>query len=84
MGMGAPNSHKEIRVIKYLYHKTFLSTVMLKEYQPLTLYALCKWGHFDRVKPTLKMLLASWTFYKIKMGLRSLNAENLGSVDQRA
>ena len=45
---------------------------------------LCsKWGHFDRVKPILKILLVSWTFYIVEKGFKSLNAENLGSVGQR-
>ena len=41
-------------------------------------------SHFDRAKPTLKMLLASWNIYKIEKRFRSLNAKNLGSVSQRA
>ena len=45
---------------------------------------LLKWGQFDRANPTLKMLLASWTFYTILKGFRSFNAENLASVGQRA
>ena len=43
-----------------------------------------KWGHFDGAKPTLKILLASWAFYTVLKGFRILNAENLGSVGQRA
>ena len=30
------------------------------------------------------MLLASWNFYTVWKGFRSLNAKNLGSVGQRA
>ena len=46
---------------------------------------LCrKLGHFDRVKPILKILLASRTFYTVEKGFRSFNAENLGFVGQRA
>ena len=48
------------------------------------LNSLWKWGHFDRAKSTLKILLASWTFKKILKGYRSLDAENLESVGQRA
>ena len=48
------------------------------------LNSLWKWGHFDRAKPTLKLLLASWTFHSFLKRFRSFNAENLGSVDQRA
>ena len=40
--------------------------------------------YFDRVKSTLKMLLASWTFWTVEKGFRSFNAENLGSIGQRA
>ena len=43
-----------------------------------------KMWSFDRAKPTLKLLLASWTFYSFLKGFRSFNAENLGSVGQRA
>ena len=43
-----------------------------------------KWGHFDRVKSTIKMLLASWTFCTVLNQNRSFNAEDLGSVGQRA
>ena len=45
---------------------------------------VCKWGHFDRAKPNLKLLLASWTFYSFLKGFRSFNAENLKSAGQRA
>ena len=45
--------------------------------------SLCKWGHFERAKTTLKMLLASWAFYSFLKGFRSFNAENLGSIGQR-
>ena len=48
------------------------------------LKALWKWGHFDKAKPTFKMLLASWTFDIFVKRIRSFNAENLGSVEQRA
>ena len=46
--------------------------------------SLCKWGQLKRAKPILKMLLASWAFYIILKGFRSFNAENVGSVGQRA
>ena len=46
--------------------------------------ALCKWGHFERTKPTFKVLLASWTFYSFLKEFRSFNAENFGFVGQRA
>ena len=32
-------------------------------------YALCKWGHFERAKPTLKILLASWFLIYFLKGL---------------
>ena len=47
-------------------------------------HSLCKWGHFERAKPTLKMLLASWFLVCFFKRFRCLNAENLGSVSQRA
>ena len=45
---------------------------------------LCKWGDFERAKTTLKMLLASWFLVCFFKRFRSFNAENLGSVGQRA
>ena len=47
-------------------------------------YLLSKWGHFDRAKPTLEIMLASWTFGTVLKGFRFFNTENLGSVGQRA
>ena len=45
---------------------------------------LCsKWGHFERSKPILKILLASWTFDTVEKKIISLITENLGSVGQR-
>ena len=41
-------------------------------------------GYFKRAKPTLKMLLGSWTFNTVLKGFRSFNAKNFGSVGQRA
>ena len=46
--------------------------------------SLCKWGHFERAKTTLKMLLASWFLMCFLKRFRSLNTKNLGSVGQRA
>ena len=43
-----------------------------------------KWGHFDRVNSTFKMLLFSWNFDTVFKKIRSFDAENLGSVDLRA
>ena len=43
-----------------------------------------KWGHFDRVNLTFKMLLASWNFDTVFKRFRSFNAKNLRSVGQRA
>ena len=45
---------------------------------------LCKWGDFERAKTNFKMLLASWFLVCSLKRVRSLNAENLGSVDKRA
>ena len=50
----------------------------------LTKQILLKWCHFERAKPTLKILLAFWTFDRLWNGIRSLNAENLDFIDQRA
>ena len=50
----------------------------------LTKWILLKWGHFDRAKPTLKIMLVSWTSCRILKGFRLSNAENLESVGQRA
>ena len=48
-------------------------------------YAGEKWHpYFNGAKPTLKILLASLAFYTVFKGFRILNAENLGSVGQRA
>ena len=43
-----------------------------------------KWGHFDRVNFTFKMLRSSWNFDTVFKKIRSFDAENLGSVCQRA
>ena len=43
-----------------------------------------KWGHFDRVNSTFKMLLSSWNFDTVFKKIRSFDAKNLNSVDLRA
>ena len=43
-----------------------------------------KWGHFDGVNSTFKMLLFSWDFDTVFKKIRSFDAENLSSVDLRA
>ena len=43
-----------------------------------------KWGHFDRVNFAFKMLQSSWNFDTVFKKIRSFDAENLGSVCQRA
>ena len=45
---------------------------------------LCKWGHFERVKTTRKILLVSWFLVCFFKRFRSFNGKNLGSADQRA
>ena len=40
-----------------------------------------KWGHFDRVNSTFKMLISFWNFDMVFKKIRSFDAENLGSVD---
>ena len=47
-------------------------------------YSLSKWGHFERAKPTLKILLTSWLLVYLFKRFRSFNAETLGSLNQRA
>ena len=47
-------------------------------------HSLCKWGHFERVKTTLKILIASWFLVCFFKKFRCFNAENLGSVGQWA
>ena len=39
-----------------------------------------KWGHFDRVNSTFKMLRSSWNFDTVLKKIRSFDAKNLGSV----
>ena len=57
-------------------------TVMLNEYGQNAVF-LCKWGHFEIAKITLKMLLDFWFLVCFFKRFRCLNAENLGSVGQR-
>ena len=45
---------------------------------------LCKWGHFESAKTTLKMLGASWFLVNFLKRFRSFNAKNLRSKGQRA
>ena len=40
-----------------------------------------KWGHFDRVNSTFKMLLSSWNFDTVLKKIKSFDAKNLGSVE---
>ena len=69
------------------YHIIFLSifipTVPCKKTRFFG-HSLCKWGHFERVKTTLKMLLASWFLVCFFKKFRCFNAKNLGSVGQWA
>ena len=46
--------------------------------------SLCKWGHFERAKTTLKILLDSWFLVCFFKKFRCFNAKNLGSVGQWA
>ena len=57
------------------------TVVCVRESTKLILCSKC--GHFDRAKPILKILLASWTFCTVYKGFRSFNSENFGSVVQR-
>ena len=40
-----------------------------------------KWGHFDRINSTFKMLLSSWNFDTVFKKIRSFDAKKFGSVD---
>ena len=46
--------------------------------------SLCKWGHFERAKTTLKMLLASWFLMCFFKRFRSFFAVNMRSLCQMA
>ena len=74
------------RILIYIHHIPKRQAVLsvLTTIPGQLLNSLWKWGHFDRAKPNLKLLLASWTFYSFLKGFRSFIAENLGSVGQRA
>ena len=67
--------------ISYMHPKVY--TDMVKWLHTVTKLTLWKWGHFDKAKPTFRMLLVSWNFDTIKR-IRSFIAENLRSVGQRA
>ena len=54
-------------------------TVVLVSESPSPIYDM-KWGHFDRVNFTFKMLRSSWNFDTVFKKFRSFDAENLGSV----
>ena len=56
--------------------------VCVRESSKPILYS--KWGHFDRAKSILKILLVSWTLGTVEKGFRSFNSENLRSVGQMA
>ena len=74
-----PWKHQNKENLSWNTARSYLKTAPLSNR-----YILLKWGHFDRVKLTFKTLLPSWNFYTIWKGFRSFNAENLGSVGQRA
>ena len=54
------------------------------EWNRRLLNSLCKWGHFERAKTILKMLLASWFLVCFFKRFRCFIAENLKSVSQWA
>ena len=60
-----------------LYEKYVQSKTKALDYE---LFYDMKWGHFDRVNSTFKMLLSSWNFNTVFKKIRSFDAENLGSV----
>ena len=57
---------------------------MPNEFYTLIKYTLCKWGHFERAKMTLKILPASWFFVYLFKRLRSFNTVSIWSLGQRA
>ena len=60
---GAPTRSAKMPCSRYAMHTVVPNWESTK---PI----LCsRWGHFDRAKPILKILLASWTFYTIEKGL---------------
>ena len=73
-------------LLGYQLHNHLLNRVLQpwqKRYTPYN-KALCKWGHFEKAKTTFKMLLATWFLVWFFKRFRSIVAENLGSVGQRA
>ena len=63
---------------------TSLTTVSEDQYRTPNEETLGKWGHFDRAKPTFKMLTASWAFDAVLKMFRSFDAKNFGSTGERA
>ena len=72
---------KEMSIKQYDY---YLETYSALQKNSFFGHSLCKWGHFERAKPTLKMLLASWFLVCFFKRFRSFIALNLGSTNQRA
>ena len=55
-----------------------------KNVHATTKLALCKWVHFERVKPILKILLVLWERIMLLGGLDLFKEELWVSVGQRA
>ena len=74
-----------IRLMKY-YFETVVACWALKNHPPTWDKAdiQCPFQIIEYSLFNLRLLQASWTFDTILKGYRSFNAENLGSVDQRA
>ena len=75
--------HKKISTRKQK-SKDVLHTAIFKRIRPLAKWVLLKWGLSDRIKPSLKLELVSWSLAYFCKTFRSFNAENLGSLGQRA
>ena len=80
-----PKTQKSIKTLT-LYRKGYVYSRGYsrgKKDTPAYKKSLCKWGHFEKAKTTLKMLLASCFLMYFFKRFRSFNAKNLESVGQR-
>ena len=76
-------THSTFLIQLFIIYNFAITVVCVRE-STKPIFILCsKWGHFNRAKPILKVLLASLTFGTVEKGFRSFNSKNLGSVGQR-
>ena len=80
-GVTEPQFFKKRRIFFSVFmHKT----IQLRSYETAAKHVYeGKWGHIERVKWILKTQLASWFLIYLFKRFRTLNAVNMGSVDQR-